>query len=319
MRILVTGGCGFIGSHFVHLALSRRQDVEIINLDKLTYAGRLENIADLAGEKRHRFIKGDILDRELVAKLCKETDIAVHFAAETHVDKSIISAGDFAKTDVVGTQTMLEGALAAGHKRFFHISTDEVYGSRTTGHFCEEDKFSPNSPYSASKAGAEMMVRAYEKTYGLKATITRSSNNYGPNQHPEKFIPRAITNLLRGRQMPIYGSGKNVRDWIYVEDNCDAIWTLLEGGHEGAYNVGVMGGHQNIEIARKLLTLTNRGEESLKYVEDRKGHDFRYAIDTKKLSSIGWKPKTGLDEGLKKTVEWYSANRKWWEPVLIDK
>jgi dTDP-glucose 4,6-dehydratase len=318
MRMLVTGGCGFIGSHFVHMALEDEGNT-VTNLDKLTYAGRPENVADLAGNKRYKFVKGDILDGPLVRKLCVDADMVVHFAAETHVDRSIISAGDFAKTDVLGTQTMLEGALSAGHKLFFHISTDEIYGSREGGYFKETDGYAPNSPYSASKAGAELMVRAYEKTYGLNAIITRSSNNYGPNQHPEKFIPRAITNLLRGRQVPIYGTGKNVRDWIYVRDNCEAIMLLLKKGVPGAYNIGNMDGKENIGIAKELVKLTGRDEGALKYVEDRKGHDFRYAIDNSKLRKMGWKARTSLQDGLKKTVDWYSKNKSWWEPVLVDK
>ena len=314
MKLLVTGGCGFIGSHFVHLALRKDPEMEIVNLDKLTYAGRLENVSDLAGNARYKFVKGDILDRELVAKLAKETDGIVHFAAETHVDRSIMKAGEFAETDVLGTQSLLEAALGAGHERFFHISTDEVYGSREEGFFGEEDVMQPNSPYSASKAGAEMMVRAYEKTYGLKATVTRSSNNYGPNQHPEKFIPRAITNLIRGKKVPIYGNGKNVRDWLYVTDNCEAIYMLLKGKHEGVYNVGAMGGEENIKIAKDILGIMGKGE--LEYVEDRKGHDWRYAIDTGKISRLGWKPQVKIEEGLKSTVAWYMANREWWAPLV---
>jgi dTDP-glucose 4,6-dehydratase len=319
MKLLVTGGCGFIGSHFIHLALEKDGALEIVNLDKLTYAGRPENVADLQGNARYRFVHGDICDAPLMRTLAKEADIIIHFAAETHVDRSILSAGDFAKTDVLGTQALLEAALAAGHKRFFHISTDEVYGSRADGYFNEGDALAPNSPYSASKAGAEMMVRAYEHTYGLKSTITRSSNNYGPNQHPEKFIPRTITNLLRNRQVPIYGSGMQVRDWIHVHDNCEAIWLLLVKKALGIYNVGMMDGRSNLEIARKLITLTNRDESSLKHVEDRAGHDFRYAIDTSKLRTLGWKPKVKLADGLEKTVGWYRANPEWWKPVLVDK
>ena len=316
MKLLVTGGCGFIGSHFVHMALLKDPETEIINLDKLTYAGRLENVQDLEGNVRYRFVKGDILDRGLVGRLAKEVDEIVHFAAETHVDRSIMQAGEFAMTDVLGTQSLLEAALGAGHERFFHISTDEVYGSRENGFFKEEDAMQPNSPYSASKAGAEMMVRAYEKTYGLKTTVTRSSNNYGSNQHPEKFMPKAITNLIRGKKVPIYGNGKNVRDWLYVEDNCEAIHMLLKGKHGGVYNVGAMGGEENITIARDILGIIGKGEECLRYVEDRKGHDWRYAIDTSKIMKLGWTPKMKLEEGLKKTVEWYVANENWWAPLV---
>jgi len=318
MKLLVTGGCGFIGSHFVHLALQKDPDVEIVNLDKLTYAGRLENVSDLKGNARYKFVKGDILDRELVKRLAKETDEIVHFAAETHVDRSIMQAGEFAMTDVLGTQALLEAALGAGHERFFHISTDEVYGSRKEGFFKEEDAMQPNSPYSASKAGAEMMVRAYEKTYGLKASVTRSSNNYGPNQHPEKFIPRAITNLIRGKKVPIYGNGKNVRDWLFVLDNCEAIYMLLKGKHDGVYNVGARGGEENVKIARDILGIMGKGEECLEYVEDRKGHDWRYAIDTGKINALGWKPKVKLEEGLKRTAEWYLVNAQWWAPLVDD-
>ena len=318
MKLLVTGGCGFIGSHFIHTAIEKDPSVEIINLDKLTYAGRLENVSDLEGSKQYKFVKGDILDRALVKRLAKETDEIVHFAAETHVDRSIMQAGEFAMTDVLGTQALLEAALSAGHERFFHISTDEVYGSRAEGFFKEEDAMLPNSPYSASKAGAEMMVRAYEKTYGLKATVTRSSNNYGPNQHPEKFMPRAITNLIRGKKVPIYGDGKNVRDWLYVKDNCKAIHMLLKGKHTGVYNLGAMGGEENIKIANSILGIMGKGEECLQYVEDRKGHDWRYAIDTSKITGLGWKPTVGLEQGLKMTVAWYMANEKWWAPLVDD-
>ncbi|MFA6328073.1 MAG: dTDP-glucose 4,6-dehydratase [Candidatus Micrarchaeia archaeon] len=318
MKLLVTGGCGFIGSHFIHTAIEKDPNVEIINLDKLTYAGRLENVRDLEGNARYKFVKGDILDRELVKGLAKETDEIVHFAAETHVDRSIMAAGEFAMTDVLGTQSLLEAALDAGHERFFHISTDEVYGSRVEGFFKEEDAMLPNSPYSASKAGAEMMVRAYEKTYGLKATVTRSSNNYGPNQHPEKFIPMAITNIIRGKKVPIYGDGKNVRDWLYVKDNCEAIHMLLTGKHTGVYNLGAMGGEENIKIARDILGIMDKKEECLQHVEDRKGHDWRYAINTSKITGLGWKPKMKLDDGLKITVEWYMANKKWWAPLVDD-
>ncbi len=315
MKILVTGGAGFIGSHFMRHALEK--GAEVVNLDKLTYAGRPENVLDLEGNRRYRFVKGDILDKALVERLGKETDIIVHFAAETHVDRSIIAAGDFAKTDVLGTQTLLEAALNSGHESFFHISTAEVSGSRETGFFTEGEVLLPNSPYSASKAGAEMMVRAYEHTYGLKSTITSSPNHYPPTQHPEKLIPRALTNLLRGRKIPIYGAGKNVRDWLYVKDNCEAIWMLLEGKHMGVYNVGAMGGKENIEIAKKLLALSGKDESYLNHVEDRKGHDLRYAIDTGKINALGWTPKTGLEDGLRLTFEWYSRNRAWWEPLVI--
>ena len=316
MKICVTGGCGFIGSHFIHLALAKDPHIEIINLDKLTYAGRLENVEDLKNNKRYKFVKGDICDANIVKEICKDVDLIINFAAETHVDKSILSSGEFVKTDVLGTQTLLQGALDAGHEKFFHISTDEVYGSIEKGYFKEEDMLKPNSPYAASKAGAEMVVRAYEKTYGLKSTITRSSNNYGPNQHPEKFIPRAIACLLQDKKMPIYGTGKNVRNWIYVLDNCEAIWHLLQGNYLGIYNIGAECEFQNIDIAKKILKLTNKNESYIEYVADRKGHDWRYGTNINKIMATGWKPNVKFEDGLDMTVEWYKNNVNWWKKVF---
>ena len=317
MRLLVTGGSGFIGSSFVELSLNAMPDASVVNVDNLTYASIFKNdFAERFG-KRYLFARDDITDAAEMRRLCKDADMVVNFAAETHVDNSIANPGPFVRTNVLGTSALLDAALNAGHSRFFHISTDEVYGSSQGELFKESAPMAPSSPYSASKAAAEMMVMAYERTFGIKATITRSSNNYGPGQHPEKFIPRMITRLAAGRKIPIYGSGENVRDWLHVSDNCEAIRMLLEEGHAGIFNVAA--GHflKNIEVAGAVLCAMGKGEECIEHVDDRKGHDFRYAVDTEKIRALGWKPKIDFGNGIKDTVDWYIKNKKQWAGNVV--
>jgi dTDP-glucose 4,6-dehydratase len=314
-RVLVTGGAGFIGSNFVRHLLNNT-NCAVVNLDKLTYAGNLNNIKDLRREKRHEFIRGDIRNRKLVGSLVRKADAVVNFAAESHVDRSIQTPSVFVESNVLGVQVLLEACRRFG-VRFEQISTDEVYGSRVEGSFVETDALNPSSPYSASKAAADLLVNAYHVTYGLEVTVTRSTNNYGPNQHPEKLIPRLITNALRGKRLPIYGSGENVRDWIFVEDNCRAILTVLEKGDKGQiYNIGGGNERKNIEIAKEILHYLSLPEAMLEFVPDRPGHDFRYSLACDKIHRLGWKPQMGFEEGLQKTIDWYKANKSWWRPLV---
>jgi len=310
-RVLVTGGAGFIGSNFVRHLLNNT-NCAVVNLDKLTYAGNLNNIKDLRGEKRHKFIRGDIRNRKLVGSLVKKADAVVNFAAESHVDRSIQTPNVFLESNVLGVQVLLEACRRFG-VRFEQISTDEVYGSRVEGSFVETDALNPSSPYSASKAAADLLVNAYHVTYGLEVTVTRSTNNYGPNQHPEKLIPRLITNALRGKPLPIYGSGQNIRDWIFVDDNCGAILTVLEKGEKGQiYNICGGNERKNLEIAKEILRCLSLPEAMIEFVPDRPGHDFRYSIQCDKVQRLGWKPQVGFEEGLQKTVDWYRTNERWW-------
>jgi dTDP-glucose 4,6-dehydratase len=310
-RVLVTGGAGFIGSNFVRHLLKNTNCV-VVNLDKLTYAGNLNNIKDLRREKRHELIRGDIRNRKLVGSLVRKADAVVNFAAESHVDRSIQTPSVFVESNVLGVQVLLEACRRFG-VRFEQISTDEVYGSRVEGSFVETDALNPSSPYSASKAAADLLVNAYHITYGLEVTVTRSTNNYGPNQHPEKFIPRLVTNALRGKPLPIYGSGQNIRDWIFVDDNCGAILTVLEKGEKGQiYNIGGGNERKNLEIAKEILRYLSLPEAMLEFVPDRPGHDFRYSIQCSKVQRLGWKPQVGFEEGLQKTVDWYRTNEWWW-------
>lgn len=313
--LLVTGGAGFIGSNFIRLML-QQANVSIINLDSLTYAGNLANLEGIANDPRYKFVRGDICDPLIVESCMKQADAVVHFAAESHVDNSIASPNVFAKTNFMGTLTLLNAARNAKIERFVHISTDEVYGSRLEGQFTEEDPLDPSSPYSAAKASSDLLVKAYHKTYGLPVIITRSSNNYGPYQFPEKVIPLFITNLLEGKKVPLYGDGLNVRDWLYVTDNCRAIETVLWIGKIGeTYNIA--GNHElsNLELTKKILAALDKDDSSIEYVKDRPGHDRRYAISSSKMEELGWRPNLDFDRALRKTVDWYRRNDDWWKAL----
>jgi dTDP-glucose 4,6-dehydratase len=316
MRLLVTGGCGFIGSNFIRLVLEEHREDEVLNLDKLTYAGNPENLREVEGSPRYFFQKGDICEAEDVARaFAWGPDAVANFAAETHVDRSITSPEAFVKTDVLGTYRLLEQARELGI-RFMQISTDEVYGSISDGSFTEESPLRPNSPYAASKAGADLLVRSYVRTYGIDAVIVRSSNNYGPYQYPEKVIPLFVTNLLEGRKVPLYGEGRNVRDWLYVRDNCKAIDLVLRSGLSGeAYNIGAGQEKTNLELTHAILGIMGAGDESIQYVTDRPGHDLRYSVDSSKLKGLGWSPQRDFESGLRETVEWYRDNPGWWKPI----
>lgn len=315
-KILVTGGAGFIGSNFVKMLLKRKSRKRIIILDKLTYAGNMKNLDKCIDGKYVSFVKGDISDSKLLDRVMPGVNIIYNFAAETHVDRSILEGGSFVRTDVMGTYNLLQKALEYKVARFVQVSTDEVYGSIKKGKFNEKDPIEPNSPYSSSKAGADLLVRAFYKTYGLPAVITRSSNNYGPFQHPEKFIPLFITNALENKPLPIYGDGKNVRDWIYVEDNCRAIDLVGRRGKIGqVYNIGAAEEKENIYIARKIIKFTGADKDLLTFITDRPGHDRRYALCTRRIKSLGWKKKYTFSKGLEKTVKWYKENEEWWREI----
>jgi len=317
-KILITGGCGFIGSNFIRFMFNKYNDYKLVNLDALTYAGNQDNLEDLNDHKNYSFIKGDIVNMDDVKKTMDGVDLVVHFAAESHVDRSITGPEVFVETNVRGTLNLLQVARAANVEKFVHVSTDEVYGSLgKTGKFTEETPLAANSPYSASKAGSDMMVRAYFETYGFPAIITRCSNNYGPYQFPEKLIPLMITNALNDEKLPVYGDGMNVRDWLYVEDHCSAIDVVLHKGNDGeVYNIGGNNEEHNIDIVKLILKQLGKREELISYVEDRLGHDRRYAIDSSKIAKdLGWKPKTTFDEGIKDTIQWYVQNEKWVERI----
>ncbi|OGB90235.1 dTDP-glucose 4,6-dehydratase [candidate division WOR-1 bacterium RIFCSPHIGHO2_01_FULL_53_15] len=320
MKLMVTGGAGFIGSNFIRYILNHHPDWEVINFDKLTYAGNLENLKDIANDPRYSFVKGDITDSRAVEETVARvgcSGMVVNFAAETHVDRSIVSAGSFVNTDVYGTHVLLEAVKKFGTARYLHISTDEVYGSIERGSFTEESTLAPNSPYAASKAGGDLLIRSYFKTFGLPVVITRSSNNYGPYQYPEKVIPLFITNALQGRKLPLYGDGRNVRDWLYVEDNCEAIDLVLQKGGAGEiYNIGGGNERQNIEITKFILKELGLADDFIQPVKDRPGHDRRYSVDCSKVRKLGWAPKTKFEAGLKKTIEWYRNNRGWWSKLI---
>lgn len=317
VNVLVTGGAGFIGSNFVGYALETHPDWQVTTLDKLTYAGRLENLRDHEDNPRHRFVKGDVADAEVTAPLVKESDVVVHFAAETHVDRSIQSAGHFVTTDVYGTFVLLDAARSSSRlRRFVQISTDEVYGSVPDGSSTETDELRPRNPYAATKAGADRLAYSYWSTYDVPVIITRASNNYGPQQFPEKLIPLFVTNALDDQPLPLYGDGQNVRDWLHVEDHCRAVDLLVEHGVPGeVYNVG--GGHEltNIDLTHRILTTLDRPRSLIKPVEDRLGHDRRYSLDTTKLRGLGWEPRVSFDDGLAAVVDWYRANEWWWRPI----
>jgi len=315
--ILVTGGAGFIGSGFIHHVTAAHPDWNIINLDKLTYAGNPENLREIEHRPGYRFVHGDICDRETVAPLVRESDFIVNFAAETHVDRSIHDAGDFILTDVFGTYVLLEAFREADRpSRFIQISTDEVYGAIETGSARETDPLAPRNPYSASKAGADRLAYSYFITYDVPVIVTRASNNYGPRQYPEKIIPLFVTNALEDRSLPLYGDGLQVRDWLHVNDHCRAIDLILEQGTDGeTYNIG--GGHEltNVELTKSVLALLGKPESLIQTVKDRPGHDRRYSVDTTKLRGLGWKPETPFEDGLAQTVGWYRDHPEWWQAI----
>jgi dTDP-glucose 4,6-dehydratase len=319
MKLLVTGGAGFIGSNFVRMALTDKfpefSVEQLTVLDLLTYAGDEENLKPIASDKRYKFVKGDIRDLELAKKLMQDADQVVHFAAESHVDRSIEGGSEFVSTNVMGTQVLLDAAKSSNIKRFVHVSTDEVYGSISEGSWPEDHPLLPNSPYSASKAGSDLLVRAYNRTHRLDTVITRCSNNYGQYQFPEKVMPLFITNIIEGKKVPLYGNGLNVRDWLHVDDHCRGIALALTKGRAGeVYNIG--GGTEltNVELTHKILKAMGVGEEFIQPVEDRKGHDLRYSVDISKINKeLGYSPQVNFEEGLEQTINWYKNNEAWWK------
>jgi dTDP-glucose 4,6-dehydratase len=322
MKILVTGGCGFIGSNFIRYLLTSQPDWSVTNVDKLTYAGNLENLSDLSESRRYDFIRADIAEAPRMEELIgKGVDAVVNFAAESHVDRSIEAPDTFIRTNVFGTFALLEGVRKIFLKkriRFLHVSTDEVYGSLgETGAFSEETPLAPNSPYSASKTAADLLVRAYHRTYGLPVLITRCSNNFGPYQFPEKLIPLMISNALEDRELPIYGDGMHVRDWIYVEDHCRALLEVLRHGREGeVYNIGGQNERPNLSVALTILDHLGKPRSLIRYVTDRPGHDRRYAIDFSKIENeLGWRPLVSFEEGIRRTLEWYQTHQEWWKKI----
>ena len=317
IKVLVTGGAGFIGSNFVRYALATHPDWHVTTLDKLTYAGRLENLRDVQDHPRHTFVHGDIADRGVAAPLVRASEIVIHFAAETHVDRSILSAGEFITTDVFGTFVLLEAAREApALRRFVQISTDEVYGSVPTGSSRETDELRPRNPYSASKAGADRLAYSYFATYDVPVIITRASNNYGPFQFPEKVIPLFVTNAIDDIQVPLYGDGLNERDWLHVDDHCRAIDLLIDAAANGeVYNVGGGNHVRNIDLTHRILELAGKSDALIRNVPDRPGHDRRYSLDTTKLHGLGWQPQRSFEEGLAETVKWYQQNEWWWRPI----
>ncbi|SMF62420.1 dTDP-glucose 4,6-dehydratase [Paenibacillus barengoltzii] len=319
MKLLVTGGAGFIGSNFVLYMLKQHPNYQIINVDTLTYAGNLENLKSVEGNPNHTFVKADITDAKAMDELIsQDVDIVVNFAAESHVDRSILEPDIFVKTNVLGTQVLLDAAKKHGVKKFVQVSTDEVYGSLgETGLFTEETPLAPNSPYSASKAGGDLLVRAYHETFGLPVNITRCSNNYGPYQFPEKLIPLMISKALSDEPLPVYGDGLNIRDWLYVEDHCSAIDLVIHHGRDGEiYNIGGNNERTNLHIVRTILEQLGKPESLIKHVQDRPGHDRRYGIDpTKIMKELGWKPKHSFETGIKETIRWYLDNKEWWTRI----
>lgn len=321
MKLLVTGGAGFIGSNFVRYMVNKYPEYQIVNLDLLTYAGNLENLKDIENAQNYKFVRGDIADRDFVDGLFKEEkfDYVLNFAAESHVDRSITDPGIFVQTNIQGTLALLDAAKTYSVKKYLQVSTDEVYGTLgETGYFTEETPLAANSPYSASKAGADLLVRAYNETFGLPVNITRCSNNYGPFHFPEKLIPLMIINALNDKELPIYGDGLNIRDWLHVEDHCQAIDLVLHKGRDGeVYNVGGNNERTNIEIVKTILKQLGKPELLMKFVKDRPGHDRRYAIDATKLrTELGWSPKYNFDTGIEQTIKWYLENQEWWENII---
>jgi len=320
MKILVTGGAGFIGSNFVLWMRGERPDVTLVNVDLLTYAGNLENLASLEGDAGHVFVRADVADRQAMERVFEEHEFdgVIHFAAESHVDRSILDASPFVRNNILGTQVLLDLARAHEVPRYLQVSTDEVYGALgKTGMFTEATPLAPNSPYAASKAAADLLVRAAHRTHGYNAVITRCSNNYGPYQFPEKLIPLMIANALEGRKLPVYGDGMQVRDWLHVSDHCRALWTVFERAAPGSvYNVGGHNEWPNIEVVKLLLSILGRSTDLIEYVKDRAGHDRRYAIDARRIKDdLGWEPARRFEEALPETVQWYLDHRSWWERV----
>jgi len=316
VKLVVTGGAGFIGSNFIRHVLAAHADDSIVNLDKLTYAGNLKNLADVADSPRYRFVHGDVCDAKMVRDVLRGADAVVNFAAESHVDRSLVEPDAFLRTDVFGVFTLLEAVRELGIPRFVHISTDEVYGSLATGSARESDPLRPSNPYSASKAGGDLLALAYWQTHRVPVVVTRSSNNFGPFQYPEKVIPLFITNALDDQPLPLYGDGRNVRDWLYVVDNCTALDLVLRKGKDGeVYNIG--GGHEveNIVLTRDILRLTGKPETLIRPVKDRPGHDRRYSVDSKKVRQLGWAPKHPFGKALETTVAWFREHEAWWRPL----
>ncbi|KKM62439.1 hypothetical protein LCGC14_1521710 [marine sediment metagenome] len=317
-RILVTGGCGFIGSNFILHLLERYPNAQVVNLDKLTYASNQANLRDVEGDPRYRFVQGDICDGELVDGLMAEVEVVFNFAAETHVDRSLMEAGSFILTDVLGTHVLLDSARRHPNvKRFVQVSTDEVYGEMSPGAWAKEsDPLHPRSPYAASKAGGDAQCNAFFETYGLPVIITRAANNIGPRQHIEKMVPLFVTSAMRDEPLPLYGDGRQVRDWLYVEDHCRALELIAREGEPGeVYNIGADNHEENIRLAEALLQLLEKPLSLIRFVEDRKGHDRRYAVDSSKLRALGWAPQHDFFSALERTVQWYQKNSWWWEPI----
>jgi len=317
MRILITGGAGFMGSNFIKYILKKHPDWQVVNLDKLTYAGNLDNLREIENNENYTFVKGDIARAEDVAKAIGEgVDKIINYAAETHVDRSILEPDAFVKTDILGTYTLLEAVRKYNVAQYIQISTDEVFGSIKQGSFDEQSPFRPNSPYAASKAGADHLCRAYFKTYNLPIIVTHSCNFYGPNQYPEKIIPLFITNLLESKKVPVYGQGQQVREWIFTEDHCRAVEFIMEKGEPGEiYNIGTGHEKQNIETTQFVLQELGFGESMIEFVKDRPGHDWRYAINSQKLRGLGWQPQVGWEDGLRRTIKWYRENGDWWQKI----
>jgi dTDP-glucose 4,6-dehydratase len=322
VKLLVTGGLGFIGSNFIRYMLSKHREVEVVNLDKMGIGSNPKNLEDLEGDERYRFVKGDLLDFDLVSRLVREVDAVVNFAAETHVDRSIANPRAFLESNTVGTFNLLEAArLNNPRLRIVHVSTDEVYSDILVGSYKEEDRLKPSSPYAASKAAADMFCLAYHRTYGLDVVVTRCTNNFGPYQFPEKLIPKTIIRASLGMKVPIYGTGRNVRDWIYVLDHCEALDLVLERGRYGEiYNISSGNELDNLTLVKKILRIMGKDESLIEFVEDRPGHDVRYSLDSSKIRrELGWRPRRSLEEALKETVEWYLKNEWWWRPLADER
>jgi dTDP-glucose 4,6-dehydratase len=322
VKLLVTGGLGFIGSNFIRYVLSKHREVEVVNLDKMGIGSNPKNLEDLEGDERYRFVKGDLLDFDLVSRLVREVDAVVNFAAETHVDRSIANPRAFLESNTVGTFNLLEAArLNNPRLRIVHVSTDEVYSDILVGSYKEEDRLKPSSPYAASKAAADMFCLAYHRTYGLDVVVTRCTNNFGPYQFPEKLIPKTIIRASLGMKVPIYGTGRNVRDWIYVLDHCEALDLVLERGRSGEiYNISSGNELDNLTLVKKILRIMGKDEGLIEFVEDRPGHDVRYSLDSSKIRrELGWRPRRSLEEALKETVEWYLKNEWWWRPLADER